>query len=361
MGLCNARSRFRGCLLGGAVGDALGAPVEFPSWAEIREEFGPQGIRDYVPAYGRCGAITDDTQMTLFTADGLLRARIEHLMRGASDPVLSVCHSYLDWLTTQDEGKSGRRAVRSPGLLMSAQALYAARAPGITCLKALRAMDAPTDQRAENSSKGCGGVMRVAPCGLAVAEADPEAAFDLACRSAALTHGHPTGYLSAGVFAVLVQGLVAGQSLSGTIGRARAMLVRKPAHEETLVALDAAVALAARRSSVMPGPDAVESLGGAWVAEEALAIAVYVALVSDGFEDGVVLAVNHGGDSDSTGAMAGNLLGAMHGVDAIPARWLGRLELRELIGQVADDLVDAPAWKPSMPDFADVRRRWPPE
>ena len=62
-------SRFRGCLLGGAVGDALGAPVEFWSRSEILRQFGPDGVRDYIPAYGRIGAITDDTQMSLFTAD----------------------------------------------------------------------------------------------------------------------------------------------------------------------------------------------------------------------------------------------------------------------------------------------------
>ncbi|MGB8841599.1 MAG: ADP-ribosylglycohydrolase family protein [Aliidongia sp.] len=67
------QNRFRGCLLGGAVGDALGAPVEFMTSAGIAGHFGQQGIRDFVPAYGRRGAITDDTQMTLFTAEGRTR------------------------------------------------------------------------------------------------------------------------------------------------------------------------------------------------------------------------------------------------------------------------------------------------
>ncbi len=62
-------SRVRGTLLGGAVGDALGAPVEFLSLASIRRQFGEAGIRDYAPAFGRSGSITDDTQMSLFTAE----------------------------------------------------------------------------------------------------------------------------------------------------------------------------------------------------------------------------------------------------------------------------------------------------
>jgi ADP-ribosylglycohydrolase len=75
-------ARIRGCLLGGAVGDALGAPVEFLSLQEIRDKFGPAGIHDYARAYGRRGAIADDTQMTLFTAEGLLRATMRWLDRG---------------------------------------------------------------------------------------------------------------------------------------------------------------------------------------------------------------------------------------------------------------------------------------
>jgi ADP-ribosyl-[dinitrogen reductase] hydrolase len=72
----NRLDRIRGCLLGGAVGDALGAPVEFMSTDEIRAAFGPDGIEEFAFAYGRRGAVTDDTQMTLFTAEGLIRAEV---------------------------------------------------------------------------------------------------------------------------------------------------------------------------------------------------------------------------------------------------------------------------------------------
>jgi ADP-ribosylglycohydrolase len=107
--------------------------------------------------------------------------------------------------------------------------------------------------------------------------------------------------------------------------------------EETLAALRAARALAAGSSA--PGPEAIATLGEGWVAEEALAIAIYCALVADDFEHGVRLAVNHSGDSDSTGAIAGNILGVLLGVDAIPRRWLDELELRDEIEQVASDWI----------------------
>src|SRR5258708_36079495 len=95
------RSRFGGCLLGGAVGDALGAPVEFLDLDEIVSAYGEQGIRDYAPAYGKLGAITDDTQMTLFTAEGLLSARSASVLQGQDpDFFRAAVTSYARWLTT---------------------------------------------------------------------------------------------------------------------------------------------------------------------------------------------------------------------------------------------------------------------
>ena len=98
-----ARERARGCLLAGACGDALGGPVEFMRDGEIRARFGPGGIRDMAPAYGKLGAITDDTQMTLFTAEGLIRAHLRWLRRGVSEPAAVVRGAYLRWLQTQGE------------------------------------------------------------------------------------------------------------------------------------------------------------------------------------------------------------------------------------------------------------------
>ncbi len=88
------RDRFKGCLLGGAVGDALGAPVEFMTLKNIRAQFGPQGIRDFAPVYGRLGAITDDTQMTLFTAEGMIRSYTRACERGISSGESVTAHAY---------------------------------------------------------------------------------------------------------------------------------------------------------------------------------------------------------------------------------------------------------------------------
>lgn len=330
-------SRFRGCLLGGAVGDALGAPVEFPSLTEIRARYGAEGIADLDRAYGRRGALTDDTQMTLFTAEGLLRAlnRMHH--RGICHTPSVVHRAYLRWLSTQDERSAFPHFESAlDGWLLEHEALFARRAPGNTCLAALRSdrmgsMDDPI-----NGSKGCGGVMRVAPVGLLAAR---DRAFDMGCELAAITHGHPSGYLAAGALSLIVALLRDGAGLEEAIDAALEALRAEPDSDECIHAVEAARALAA---SGDPTPEQVEALGGGWVAEEALAIALYCALVAEGdFAAGVRLAVNHSGDSDSTGAIAGNLLGVMLGEEAIPAAWLRELELRDVIEQIADDLFHA--------------------
>ncbi|MNP36742.1 ADP-ribosylglycohydrolase [compost metagenome] len=87
-----------------------------------------------------------------------------------------------------------------------------------------------------------------------------------------------------------------------------------------------------------PTPKGISLLGGGWIAEEALAIGLWCALMAGSFEQGVTWAVNHGGDSDSTGLIAGNLLGIQLGVASIPVRWQEALELHEVIDQVAADI-----------------------
>lgn len=339
-------SRFRGCLFGGAVGDALGAPVEFMDIASIRSRFGAGGIRDFAPYVGRFGAVTDDTQMTLFTAEGLMRAANRGRVRSIDPDIkVVVINAYQRWLLTQGEKSALASSVRS-GWLIRNRALFARRAPGITCLTALREIQ-QHEAAARNDSKGCGGVMRMAPVGLFVHGMDLDAktagvvAFGIGCELAAITHGHPAGQHSAGVLAALVVRLLHGTSLPDALAEAKGILKALPNHEETLAAINLAVRLAGDSGA---SDNHLRQLGQGWVAEEALAIALYCALRSESFEEGVTLAVNITGDSDSTGSIAGNLLGAMQGIEAIPSRWLDVLELRELISEVADDLLTWPQW-----------------
>ena len=320
-----AESRIAGCLLGGAIGDALGAAIEFVSLDTIRSRFGPDGLTQFAAAYGRLGAITDDTQMTLFTAEGLLCARAAHADPSPEQFVDAIGEAYLRWLTTQD-GSS----VDDCGWLADQPVLRSRRAPGLTCLGALEAGGHGSTSNPLNDSKGCGAVMRAAPIGLLSAST-----FTVGAETGAVTHGHASGYLSSGALAVIVGDLLRGDALGDAVDHARGELAQWPRHEETLAAIDAAVALAQRGS---PSAETVETLGAGWVGEEALSIAIYCALVSSDVHQGLALAVNHSGDSDSTGSIAGNLLGAMHGVDALPSEVLAELEARDIIEEIATDL-----------------------
>lgn len=331
------RDRVRGCLLGGALGDALGAGIEFQSLADIRREYGPAGVTGPTEAYGVRAPLTDDTQMTLFTAEGLIRASVRGRSKGIVDPPSVLWDAYRRWLTTQTQPfPAGDAPADAAGWLAAQPMLYAQRAPGNACLSGLRSATMGTLARPANpDSKGCGAVMRSAPFGLLRRGA--ETSFDHAVEGAVLTHGHPTGYLAAGAFAWIVATVLDGASIAEATDSAIGRLSAEPNGREVTAALRAALGRAAEGA---PTPERLESLGGGWTAEEALSIAVYCAVAApDDPRVALLAAVNHSGDSDSTGAICGNLVGVGGGEQALPADWVRELEGYELVGQVADDLV----------------------
>lgn len=244
----------------------------------------------------------------------------------------------MRWLLTQgEEPRNAGIGIATDGWLFELDELHRHRSPGMTCLAALRVAEGyGVPAVARNDSKGCGGVMRVAPVGLlAAAIGDDSAVFTTARDAAALTHGHPAGSLSAGYLAVTIAAVLRNESLVRALDIADVELRRHPRHEVVARAVDDGRELAAQGRTA---PELLEGLGGGWVAEEALAIAICCALTATDFRDGVLRAVNHSGDSDSTGSIAGNLLGAVLGIDAVPKGWLNRLELRQPIERVAQDL-----------------------
>lgn len=217
----NLADRVRGCVLGGAIGDALGAPVEFQSLAEIRRIYGPAGLDHMVwHDSGWLGAVTDDTQMTLFTMEGLIRS-------DGMDVPAAVHAAHRRWYGTQmlpgppGDDRPQRTAtggtVTMDGWLASHQWLYARRAPGNACMSGLRSETmGTTDRPANPGSKGCGAVMRSAPFGLNPSWT-AEHAFDLAAECAVQTHGHPSGYLAAGALAAITRRLLDGMDLAEAV------------------------------------------------------------------------------------------------------------------------------------------------
>jgi ADP-ribosylglycohydrolase len=349
------RSRVRGCVLGGAVGDALGAPVEFLSWQRICEVYGPDGVTGMVVDPSGQAAVTDDTQMTLFTIEGLIRASVR-ADRGICHPPSVVHRAYLRWLDTQQREAPPEHP---DGWLATHRWLYARRAPGNACLSGLRSGQMGTPEQPRNpGSKGCGAVMRSAPFGLCPYEwATAAAAFDLAVECATQTHGHPSGYLAAGAFAAIIRALLDDGHLRDAVGIALDLLAPRPGHEEVSTALRQAL------SGTGPaGPQDVERLGGGWVAGEALAIGVYCALSYPDLayvRRALLLAVNHSGDSDSTGSICGNLLGAWHGETALPPEWVFDLEGRGTMLELADDLVMEYTQRDQLHGDYGPHARWP--
>ena len=183
--------------------------------------------------------------------------------------------------------------------------------------------------------------MRMAPVGLIINNL--ETAFQYGCELAAITHGHPSGYLSAGTFAAIIQQLMAGLQLEESIQNSIKFLQKWDDHEETLNTVNKALDLfhQTKKSELKTSeiPELIEQLGEGWIGEEALAISLFCSLMFQyDFQKGVLASVNHSGDSDSTGAITGNILGLINGLDAIPGKWITNLHHADIVRQVGEDL-----------------------
>lgn len=330
--------RIRGSLTGGAIGDALGYPVEFLSWSNIQNKYGAMGITRYDTADNGLAFVSDDTQMTLYTACGMLNAK-----KNGSAIMPAICEAYIEWLLTQiKKNKKGFNQCWIGKL----PEMNACRAPGNTCINSL--MDIMNGKEPYNNSKGCGGVMRIAPIPLYGAvdnRMNIKEACLLAAEASELTHCHPLGYIPSAFVAYLIYRL--SQDIQPTRESYRTYIKdglslisdMYPNHRNTvgefILLVDRAMYLAKKADDDVQNIEYY--LGRGWVAEETVAIAVYCSLAHfDDFERAIIAAVNHSGDSDSTGAVTGNILGAAIGYEALPDFYKENLELHDVIIHIAD-------------------------
>ena len=197
-----------GVPVGRAIGDALGYRVEFDSLAAIRRKHGEEGIR--LANAGGVLEVSDDTQMSLFTLEGQVRAAQDGVPM--TEPLIdAIRQSYLDWHRTQSGRWNARDRSQASGLVRHA-VLWQRQAPGNTCLSALGAGGLGSVEKPINDSKGCGGVMRTAPLGFLGDAVDDATLYVLGAAAAALTHGHPDGYAPSGVMSLAVRKLIDGAS-----------------------------------------------------------------------------------------------------------------------------------------------------
>lgn len=354
----------RGCLMAGAAGDALGYEVEFMFRKKILARYGEQGITKFA-LFGGKALISDDTQMTLFTANGLLMGLTRSYMLGiGKSPEKYVDIAYLDWYYTQT-GKKREMLIDDwhPTWLRDLPSLAVHRAPGNTCLQACESLF--HSEKVQNNSKGCGGIMRVAPMALlnaGYASRDRygysiEELAEAGGEIAECTHKHPLGFLPASLLTVLLYKVVpmspmqvreeidniVADTLNILDNTYNGLFESEKRYLKNLT--NKAIQLA---HSDMSDDDAIRLLGQGWVAEETWAIALYSAVRHiDSVEDAIIASVNHDGDSDSTGSVCGNIMGAIYGYEHIKKRNIfcpegyeleTTLELSEIILAIANDL-----------------------
>ncbi|MDD3349991.1 MAG: ADP-ribosylglycohydrolase family protein [Eubacteriales bacterium] len=339
----DSKPYFRGCLLGGAIGDALGYPVEFLTLEEIKKVYGKDGIKilQINEASGKA-LISDDTQMTVFTADGLVWADKKAKTKGIYGYVPCVFYAYQKWYFTQTGHFADKKyEFLRDGEVFHWEELFARRTPGESILEALAGSingKYGTIKNRINNSKGYGAVVRSAPIGMYFFR-DPKMAFKISCEVAALTHGHSDAFLSAGYLACLMAYVFEGLPLEEAVAAARAVLKKQKNSEVVESALEKAVFLA---SSGIDSEEALPRIGEGWVAEEALAMAVYCALMHpNDFEKGIAMAANQNGNSNGAAAICGSILGGYLGSLEIPYEWIKNVELSDLMLHGADKLLEA--------------------
>lgn len=305
---------FAGSIIGLAIGDALGRPTEFVgTLADLRAQFGPDGLTDFLPDAHPAGTYTDDTQMTLAVAKALIHAGHKSL-----DELMSfMAAEFIVWCNSPDND----------------------RAPGNTCLIGCRNMERGVPWRTAGvpGSKGCGSAMRTAPIGLYYYD-DEKKLIEVSHASSLATHGHPTALAAAAATALLTAWALHGDDPSHYPARlAKSMRNMEGAEVAQLVELIP--------SLLDRNPDDVLRegvLGTAWTGESAVASALYCFCRSPrDFRSTVLTGANTVGDSDSIACIAGAISGAFNGLNAIPEKWRREVESGAMLHKVANELFEA--------------------
>ena len=308
-------NRFKGCLLGLAIGDALGAPVEFLSLEKIKEKYGEKGIEEFDVWDGfKPGSYTDDTQLSLATAKGCIHAHFNLMREGESRSQEFVYKSYEEWL----------ESLKDP---------FQVRHPGYTCMNVLQSGEKGSIGNPINDSTEASGLLRTASVGLAF---PPGMAFREGVDYAALTHGHPSAYFAAGFFAEIIAQIIEGKSLQDAVELSIEQLTAFDNHKDLLHYVEKALEFSINKT---PVEESITKLGEGVTAAEVLAIGMFCSLkhVFE-FPEGVQAAANHSGASTSSGLVTGAILGTLLGHEAIPEAWSFRVENAQEITEIAEDM-----------------------
>lgn len=340
--MVRTQDQIRGGLLGAAAGDALGYCVQELSLEEIHQRFGPEGIRGYDTENGYA-LVSANTQLALFTANGLLHGQTRGALRGVMGPAIGYLRlAYQDWMKTQTYG--GRRAPgKAVSWLCGIDDLYARRTPDRTTMLAFASEKLGTMEDPINRSKAAAALPRTITTGLFLNQPEQvREAARLGAETAAMTHGDSLGFLPSAYLAELMNRLLVRRAgsfrsiLHETIASVQEGFGREyPRVKEIGNLLAQAETLADDEISPEMAMAELEPVE----AHRVLAAACYACLKFPGdYERALVAAVNHSGDSAATGCVAGALMGTAVGTEGIPEFYLDPLELREILEEMADDL-----------------------
>lgn len=344
----STKERYLGCMIGGAIGDNMGLVIEGLDESEIIDYFGTDGITKpfFNEEFGKC-LISDDTQMALFTADGLEWAHIRMTSRGIGSYAASgVWQSYARWYYTQTgivlddyimhKHEHEPVALSSIGIktVLEYEEFYSNRNVSEESLLALESGQMGTVEMPLNDFKDWSCLARVAPVGLFLHE-DPSEAFAVAMEIAAITHGHPSAYLAAGAYAYILAQIVNGKEPSVAVREMLGELKKYSYVDEVNDGLEYALHLS---ECDYDWKYSISMLGEGVSAEDVLSIGVYCALKAESYEEAVYMAANSVGMTSSCAFIAGSIAGAYAGENVISADWKHDLELYKMMVSWMDKL-----------------------
>lgn len=320
-----------GCLLGMAVGDAMGYTVDSKSWKEICEDYGPNGLLGYDLANG--GAeVSSYTQIGAYAANGLLLG----ITRGRADLYVRFLQQAMkEWCRRQD---LPRDPEEYSCWVSHISALRRRHCRDSWMLDALRAKNPGTMESPINRSANPGSMLVTAMVALLSDDKrmDQTQLSRLAASAVATTHGAPEVWHSGAVLANVIAGILAEEELPMKELFLRAIETVELQFPKTeILANQLKRILDASRED----PQSVMEDLRCDTAGQCLAGAMYACLVSQGdFDTAMILAVNHSGKSAAVGAITGAILGAYLGQEALPEFYLESLEVVDVLTDLARDL-----------------------
>lgn len=329
---------FKGCLLGMAVGDAMGAPVDGKTYRDICQMYGPAGLLGYDSANG-LAEITSYSQVALFAANGLL-AGAARGRTGTDDQLRYITAALKEWARVQH--LPGAPENRICWLRHIAQ-MRRRRCMDPRTLDSLTRDVLGRPEAPANQSAGPGTLTAVIPISLFF---QPERMdfWDLGllgARIVALTHGDPMAYLSGALLAYALAGIVQDPQCAMEdqfLHAAQAVATQFPGTPSAKLQMLMQDAVAMAKDPKISALQAMEKLE-CDTAARVLAGAAYAVLSGNGdFDTSMITAVNHSGKSAAVGAVAGALLGASLGETALPGFYLDCLDCDHVIREIAQDL-----------------------